>query len=91
MLTAFRKSGFVGRYGKRYSNASPMSDGAAYARLAPKQKQLAIGYQLFIWQIRQLSPVATGVNPHRAVGAKGNDLASRQSGDLLNLAILVCF
>jgi hypothetical protein len=40
-------------------------------------------------QVRQFSPVATGIDPDRAIGAKGDDLAGRQRSDLLDLAAVV--
>jgi hypothetical protein len=40
-------------------------------------------------EVRQLSPIATGVDPDRAISTKGDDFAGWQSGDLFNLAVLV--
>jgi hypothetical protein len=37
-------------------------------------------------QVRQLSPIAAGVDPDGAIGTKGDYLAGCQRGDLLDLA-----
>jgi hypothetical protein len=45
---------------------------------------LAIGYWLFIRQVRQFSPVTAGIDPDRAIAAECDDLSGRQRCDLFD-------
>ena len=62
-----------------------MSRGEAVSGLAVSILLLVV----CVAEVGQLPPIAPGINPDRAISAKGNDFAGCQSCDLFDLSILV--
>ena len=55
-------------------------------RIPPHERAeiFALPFVPCVVKVRQLSPIAPGINPDRAVGAKGDDFAGCQRRDLFD-------